>query len=180
MFVFLHRAGEGRGESCQQPSAINRKPCCGWFMMAPAFVACSNMARLKSPYILIFRLLCVVPFTPSSFTASFSDPHILFQSPLPSMSLSPLPFPFFCRVWVFFVFFFPRVNDILSWLYHQLKQAKMCGSLSVWGFYPHTKRKWVHEMTNTQPDYSFYHTRVNRNTIASAGQLKSDASIGYI
>lgn len=79
VFVFLHRAGGRKEESCQQPSAINREPQRGWFMMTLAPVACSNMARLKSPYVLIFLPLCVDPFSPSS------PPH--FQIPISHFSL---------------------------------------------------------------------------------------------
>lgn len=78
-----------------QPSAINHEPQHGWFMMLLALVACSNMAWLKSPYILVFHPLGVDLAFPSSLVASFSDLHLSFQSRFPRLSLSPLPFPFF-------------------------------------------------------------------------------------
>lgn len=128
VWVFAPRRWRKRGE---QPSAISRAPRCGWFTMAPAFVACANTARLKSPYILIFRPLRVDPFLP------FISHCLVFGSPLPPpnpiISYFSLHSParlyllchflFLSSLWFFWFLFPPSPPSILSWLYHQLRRA---------------------------------------------------------
>lgn len=123
VFIVLHRAGERKEESCQQLPAINRAPRCGWFMMAPAFVACSNTARLKSPYILIFRPLCVHPISASSLAASFSEPPCLISasSLLQRLSIS-FTISLFCQVCVFF----SSKNFIFTVAWAEKREANIC------------------------------------------------------
>lgn len=117
-------------------------------MMAPAFVACCNTARLKSPYILIFRPLCVDPISASSVAASFSEPPSLI-----SVS-TPQPFSMSFAVSLFFdqFVFFRANNSVLSSLYHQRKkrEANICCRSSVQGFFAPTTTKWDHEMSKTR------------------------------
>lgn len=91
--------------------------------MAPVFAACSNTALLKSPYILIFRPLCVDPICASSVAASFSEPPALISVSFPQAVSISFTISFFFVASVVF-----RENSsVLSSLYHQPREKKKEG-----------------------------------------------------
>lgn len=122
-------------------------------MAAPALVACCNTARLRSPYILVFRPLRVEPISASSVAASFSEPPSLISVSAPQPRLYLLcHFPFFVESG----FFFPPPREQRRFIF-TVSSAKKKGRLisarsSVQGCFAHTTTKWDHDISKTHPN----------------------------